>query len=488
METLTRLDELATAYPNHLWLEFSKEDKAVAWEKAQAQSYPAGRWNAYLNSLSSEVLMTWLRTEPDIAEEPTVWPDAAALPSIWEVVNGTAITLGHSLLVILPTETDDIQELRVSQEWVDIPGWEADYYLAVQIDLEENWLRVWGYTTHQQLKATGSYDAVALSYFLERENLIEDLNVMLVAREFCTSEKVEVAPLPKLSAAQAEVLLTLLGQPSSYSPRILVPFEQWGVFLANDEWRQNLYQQRLANTQREAQTTPSVTPNKSPVNLGQWLQQNFSETIQAGWQAWEGIFGTPEPSLALAGITYRSEQLRHSVTELIESLYTSLDEHQRRQAAAQIVAIRLNDSETAQAINALLHVLRTTKDEETRWKAAESLLILDPSNSEGLVHRVKSVDLGIQMAGYQVALAIKLLPRSDGLVSAFVQVHPMKKQTILPENLNLSVLDEIGDTFEEATARSNDNSIQCKFWGRPGERFSIRVSLGDAGITENFMF
>ncbi|PSO81051.1 MAG: hypothetical protein BRC41_15925 [Cyanobacteria bacterium QH_9_48_43] len=51
-----------------------------------------------------------------------------ALPSFWEVVNGTAIALSGVRLVLIPSEAADLSELRVPQEWVDIPSWGGDYY------------------------------------------------------------------------------------------------------------------------------------------------------------------------------------------------------------------------------------------------------------------------------------------------------------------------------------------------------------------------
>ena len=35
--------------------------------------------------------------------------------------------------MLIPSEAIDDSELEVPQEWVDIPSWAADYYLAVQI-------------------------------------------------------------------------------------------------------------------------------------------------------------------------------------------------------------------------------------------------------------------------------------------------------------------------------------------------------------------
>jgi len=53
--------------------------------------------------------------------------------------------------------------------------------------------------------------------------------------------------------------------------------------------------------------------------------------------------------------------------------------------------------------------------------------------------------------------------------------------------VQLLILDESKAIFLEAEARTADNYIQLEFSGEPGERFSIKVALGDATQEENFV-
>lgn len=270
-------DDLVAIDPERAWLEFSLEDQIVAWQQSRngAYSNDAARWNAYQNHLCMKAFEIWLEGETDLQDKPKVWPQPSELPSFWEVVNGTVITLGETRLVLIPSETLNLEELRVPQEWVDIPDWAAHYYLAVQLNLEDRWLRVLGYATHDRLKHQGKYDPMDRTICLNRESLIEDLNVMWVARELSTSSKLVVEPLPTLSSQKAEALLNRLSQPSPYSPRLDVPFEQWAALVADRDWRQNLYQRR---SQR-------VTSPKTLVNLSQWVQGIF----EVGWQVVEEL-------------------------------------------------------------------------------------------------------------------------------------------------------------------------------------------------------
>jgi len=272
---------LTFADPTQLWLEFSETDRNQAWQQSQF-SRTSCRWNAYLNQLCLSTFLDWLRAE--YAPEATAWPNAPTLPSIWEVVNGTAITLGTTRLVLIPTETIDLSELRVPQEWVDIPGWVADYYLAVRVNPDEGFVQVWGYTTHQQLKTSGSYDSKDRTYCLDEDELIQDLSVLWVARQICPEEPTRsaIAPLPALPLAQAENLIARLGNSELIMPRLAVPFDLWGALLEHGGWRQRLYNRRLGLAESWS--------------ILQWLQSGVSEVAQQiGWGGVEF-----QPSLAIA--------------------------------------------------------------------------------------------------------------------------------------------------------------------------------------------
>jgi hypothetical protein len=100
-----------------------------------------------------ETCLTWLKAE----HLPTA--KAGMAPALWEMVNGSIVTVGKMRIALIPTEAVDRSELAVPQEWVDIPSWAADYYLGVQIDPDCRELTIYGFTTHQQLKNQATYDA-----------------------------------------------------------------------------------------------------------------------------------------------------------------------------------------------------------------------------------------------------------------------------------------------------------------------------------------
>lgn len=253
-----------------IWLEVSAEQQNQAWEKSQSFSLPSSRWNAYLNQMCLDVVLPWLQEE--YAPKAKVSPNNAALPSFWEVVNGTTIVLDDMRFVLIPSEAIDRSELRVPQEWVDIPSWVADYYLAVQVNVDDRCVVIWGYATHEQLKK-GLYDLRDRTYSLPKEALITDINVLWVARQIAREEttRAEVTSLATLPQAQAENLLQRLGNPAIIEPRLAVPFELWGAILEHGGTRQELYYQRMGLP-------------KQPAILD-WLRIGVSEIAQQiGWK------------------------------------------------------------------------------------------------------------------------------------------------------------------------------------------------------------
>lgn len=261
---------LAFAEPNQLWLEISQSQRQQAWQHSQSFSNPSCRWNGYLNQICLDTFLTWLQQE--YSPQASACPSAATASSIWEVVNGAAISLDKIRFVLVPTETIDLSELRVPQEWVDIPSWVGDYYLAAQIDPDEGLMRIRGYVTHHQLKQKGSYDPQDRTYSLDADELIENLSVLWVALQLCLEEPTRqaIAPLPTLTLPHVANLILHLGNPEMIRPRMAVPFKFWGALLEHGGWRQRLYHRRLGYPEQ--------------LSIIQWLQSGVSEVaLQLGW-------------------------------------------------------------------------------------------------------------------------------------------------------------------------------------------------------------
>ncbi|QLE43325.1 DUF1822 family protein [Nostoc sp. C052] len=262
------------ANPTDLVLEIPKIIQNQTHLDNQAFSNANSRYQAYINELCLGAILLWL--QEDWTLQTKVWPTTTALPSFWELVNGIALTLDATRLVLVPSEAIDLSELRVPQEWVDIPSWVGDYYLAVQVEPDEGYVRVWGYCSHEKLKTQGSYDASDRTYSLDAADIINDISVLAVARQLCPEEptRSNIEEIPSLSLQQAQNLITRLGNPEILTPRQEIPFQLWGGFIQHGGWRQHLYQRRLGLPEQWS--------------VLQWLQSGVSQVAKVvGWGSFD---------------------------------------------------------------------------------------------------------------------------------------------------------------------------------------------------------
>jgi Protein of unknown function (DUF1822) len=220
---------------------------------------------------------------------------------------------------------------------------------------------------------------------------------------------------------------------------------------------------------------------KPRIILNKWLENIFDH-------GWNSI--TQKPQLTIAT---RSGNNHHKVyaevdeiTAVIQKMSQATEEYQLRMFAKRLGEIATDNAKKSDAIQALIHLLQTTQDDETLWIAVESLWQIDPGNAAVGVRRIKLIDLGIQLAGEGVALAVALVPKLNQRFGVLLQVYPTGRETYLPPELQLSLLDESGKVLRIVKARLADMYIQLKFSGEIGERFSVRVSLGETEIIEDF--
>lgn len=269
--------------PKEWWLELSPVVEADVLHQSQQCNTFHSRHTAFLNGLCLRTVLEWLREDA-----PEIHPSFALAEffSIWDVVNGAAVNVGSTRLVLIPSESIDNSELAVPQEWVDIPSWVGDYYLAVQVQVEQRWVRIWGYTTHEALKINARFDSSDRTYCLDSEQLTQDLNAFWVTYQLCGNPLVQaaVSPLPELPPAQAESLIQRLGNPAVMFPRLAIPFSLWGALLSQADWRRQLFQQRAG-----IESNP-----RSVTRLGEWLHGSFAAT----WQAIETVLSPQQSAIA----------------------------------------------------------------------------------------------------------------------------------------------------------------------------------------------
>jgi hypothetical protein len=259
--------------PTQLVLAVSETTLQESWDRTQNAATPNSHWQAYLNLVTLNAFRTWFKIEFDRSIKVD---NAKTLGNIWEVVNGTPLQFDDCRIVLIPAEAEDLSELRVPQEWVDLPQWCADYYLAAQVNVDSGYVRIWSYCTHQQLKTQGNYSPVDRTYTLNDTDLIADMEVFWVARELCPDEvtRTAVEAIPEISSVQAANLIQRLGNPEQLLPRLAIPFQLWGALIQNDVWCQQLAQQRRG-----------IAPQAS---VWEWLQTGIDNlAAELGWRSIE---------------------------------------------------------------------------------------------------------------------------------------------------------------------------------------------------------
>jgi Protein of unknown function (DUF1822) len=91
--------------------------------------------------------------------------------------------------------------------------------------------------------------------------------------------------------------------------------------------------------------------------------------------------------------------------------------------------------------------------------------------------------LGISPA---IQLTVGLSPLPNNEMEIWAQISSADEQQALPPHLRLCVLDTVGTEVMQAEAR-NTEAIRLRFTGSVGERFSLKLTLGSASVTEFFV-
>ncbi|GAB1543498.1 DUF1822 family protein [Scytonema sp. NUACC21] len=280
-----------------LQFQISSDLAQESWLKSQSQPTAKGQWNQYLNQICLQTFLPWLQAE--YQPQASLLLDEILLPSFWSVVNGTALSWGNKRLILIPEKSLDNSEYQIPQEWVDIPKLAGDYYLAVQINPDELSMRVWGYTTHKQIKNSATYNSSDRTYSLDALEIIQDLNVLWVVNQLNPNEETQVSltSLPPVPTTQADNVLSRLANPNIIQPRLELPFSLWGELISNDVWRQRLHQLR------QGQLQGYLAPSQVAVNLSRWLQNTFEDS----WQSLENFFGNSAFSFSFRRTTEEND-------------------------------------------------------------------------------------------------------------------------------------------------------------------------------------
>lgn len=134
-------------------------------------------------------------------------------------------------------------------------------------------------------------------------------------------------------------------------------------------------------------------------------------------------------------------------------------------------------------------------DFDEAWQTIDALispqanLASSTRNAESGAKRGKLINLGMQLGSHTVALLVTISQEAQEKLGISIQLHPTGGERYLPPLLKLTLLSKAGKILQEVQSRGQDDYIQLKpFKGEPGKRFSIKVSLRDVSVREDFEF
>ncbi|MBD2690289.1 DUF1822 family protein [Anabaena catenula] len=265
-------------------------------------------------------------------------------------------------------------------------------------------------------------------------------------------------------------------QEKAWSDVLTIPVAAYRAYVKSVNLTNQLLNEYLEVEQELLQSNTKI--NKIYINLSRWWQNIFESE-------WLDFYTLPNFAIATRSHNFQNfQQNSDEIAEIIQQLSPDNKENQRQNAAKRLGEIAVGNVD---AIQALVSLLRSTSDDETLWIAVESLRKIDPENPAAGVRRIKLIDLGMDIAGKAVALAVAFLQKIDGDVGVMLQVYPTGNNDYLPPDLKLILLDDSGEILREVTARRADVYVQLKFTCEMREKFSVKLTLGDANFHEDFV-
>ncbi len=411
-----------------------------------------------LNRLCIEAIKDWIDRSLDLKitdSFPCWFGGADRLEFISKLVNGFALQIGTAKIVFIPHDTLDLSEFEIPQEWVDLSNWSADYYVPIRVDLEHNYLHLWGFISHANLKNRGEFDRIFRNYYIAQEQTISRLDLLWIDCESNTRSKI-ISSFLEVSQSEIQIDLDRLQfHQSVYSPRLNIPFDRWGTILNNHHYLSDYSQQ-------------------SPRNLIS-LTTLFSNLVTDSYRGWERIEKNQPASIGFRNHPHQEidrqihQRILHETLEEIDSEMQQLDRSDR--------------------IDRLVTSIQNPTDETIRWQAIEYLSIIDPHHPQLPARYIR--DLGIKFATDALTLMISKLFTTESRHAILLRVYPVNRSGYLPAGVKLSILDRSGNPIEalEAISRINpqDSYIQTYFVADDNDIFGIQVSLDRQEYTERLI-
>jgi hypothetical protein len=475
---LSTIETLIEIYPDDTWIDLSaisQLDSKLSERDLADQDYHLSRVD--LNQICMVAVKKWLSEIFDLELKsvfPFIFGGKDNLEFISELVNGFALQLGKTRLVFIPSQSLDLTEIEIPQEWVDLPNWAGDYYVPIQVDVEGKYLHLWTFLSHYDLKNNGEFDRVFRNYEIPDGAGTKNLDVLFTACELhalgeLTPKRAEIAPVPILAGADANKLIEQLQQHrSGFSPRLELLFIQWGAIL-NDERE---YLEKYSNPRILVHASPDKS--RTPIVLSHWFDKQL-ETIHQEWKSIGEFFTQPQWQTGLRGDLDLGNDWRSQSKEIINRVKELTICPQRN---LMYRSVGKNAEE-------LVNIIQNTTSQQERWESIEYLWALDPEHP--ILPIYKLMDLGLFFQGEQLSLLVSIVRTKKGKLGILIRLSPNRNMTTLPSGIKLSRLDEQGNESRAAIAKDRKQQcLQLIFDADFGDLFSVCVILNDNHLTQEF--
>jgi hypothetical protein len=444
--------------------------------------------NTHCQSIIGEYLQQHLELKVDLAY-PT---DLQFTSFVSKLVTGFVLSIDQIRIVFIPSEDLDYCGFEIEQEWVDLSNWAADYYVPVQVDLEGKFLNLWGFISRRDVKEQGEFDPISRTYIIDSEYLNDDLvdlwlTCELIANQTIAPERAYILDEPELLPQTArELINTLHGHKSIFSPRLDLSFAQWGGILNQPKFLE-LY---LNPAPEKEPVSIALTIPRVLTRLSDWLDGQ-SAAIYEDWKSIETFIYPTQPVPAFRSSPDKLKPRlapNHFRGVPLDTVETIDREIKRLYATSELSIVQI-PAHISQPAELLVYLIQHTNNDNLRLQALEYLWTIAPEHKLVQSRRIK--DLGMTIKGHSIGLMIAALEKQDKQLSILSRIYPLGIESQLPPNLQLWLLDEHGNsaTKQPIVSRSNplDSYIQLHFSADRGDVFSISIKLNDSSMTEPFI-
>jgi hypothetical protein len=468
---MQNIEELKNFYPDHQWIEISEQDKEEAEANTRCYANQTGRNYAFVNYLCHKVFSKWVKEYQEIESNNKVFSSDNNLARIWQFINGSVVNIHDKRLILIPSDATDLEGFEVQQEWVDIPNLAGDYYLPVRVDLERNYLHIWGFISRKNLQKRADYDKLDNLYIVSSGDVIDDIETLWIALELY-EEKGDFEALPSLTESEAAKLIKTYSQPLPYSPRLKGNFQEWMALLNEKEWLKNLDLEMLIKS-----------PDRPLIIFLEQLYQTEPAKIRT-----KPTLKKQEKAIYRSGLPIPSKIENYRdfpVNGVILDTEEKIDRAIKNLLAKSVQEIV---PENLEREDILLDLLLNGKQEisgqaaEIFWAIASCL----PSPKTREIHTKE-----IEISGHLLLANIAFIKAPSQRIAVLLRVHSQLPDSLLPNGLTLQWMfpDAQGNYILEGTPAVADkqNCIQLYFCADWGDNCAFQIKMGHKTSVQRFI-